>query len=276
MKDVDRSVPHLIGQALLSIVLGALAIIAFFPFVYMLLLSFTKSDSLRFKLSDIALNFDNYRDVFTRINFMTPLKNSVIVAIVTCLLNCVLCAMAAYGLEKKRFTGSKTVFAIYLATLAVPGQVTMIPVFLMMRDMGLMNTFVALILPSCDAFGVFLIKQFIGSVPDALLEAAEIDGAGEIYKFTQIVVPLIMPALVSLTVFTFISSWNNFLWPLVICTDSNMHTLTVALSLLKGRFETNYGLVMAGSTMTFIFPFLLYVFLQKQFVEGIALSGIKG
>ena len=276
MKDVDRSVPHLIGQALLSIVLGALAIIAFFPFVYMLLLSFTKSDSLRFKLSDIALNFDNYRDVFTRINFMTPLKNSVIVAIVTCLLNCVLCAMAAYGLEKKRFTGSKTVFAIYLATLAVPAQVTMIPVFLMMRDMGLMNTFVALILPSCDAFGVFLIKQFMGSVPDALLEAAEIDGAGEIYKFTQIVVPLIMPALVSLTVFTFISSWNNFLWPLVICTDSNMHTLTVALSLLKGRFETNYGLVMAGSTMTFIFPFLLYVFLQKQFVEGIALSGIKG
>ena len=276
MKDVDRSLPHLIGQALLSIVLGALAIIAFFPFVYMLLLSFTKSDSLRFKLSDIALNFDNYRDVFTRINFMTPLKNSVIVAIVTCLLNCVLCAMAAYGLEKKRFTGSKTVFAIYLATLAVPGQVTMIPVFLMMRNLGLMNTYVALILPACDAFGVFLIKQFMGSVPDALLEAAEIDGAGEIYKFTQIVVPLIMPALVSLTVFTFISSWNNFLWPLVICTDSNMHTLTVALSLLKGRFETNYGLVMAGSTMTFIFPFLLYVFLQKQFVEGIALSGIKG
>ena len=276
MKDVDRSVPHLIGQALLALLLGALAIIAFFPFVYMLLLSFTKSDSLRFKLSDIALNLDNYRDVFTRINFMTPLKNSVIVAIVTCLLNCVLCAMAAYGLEKKRFTGSKTVFAIYLATLAVPGQVTMIPVFLMMRDLGLMNTFVALILPSCDAFGVFLIKQFMGSVPDALLEAAEIDGAGEIYKFTQIVIPLITPALVSLTVFTFISSWNNFLWPLVICTDSNMHTLTVALSLLKGRFETNYGLVMAGSTMTFIFPFLLYVFLQKQFVEGIALSGIKG
>ena len=87
---------------------------------------------------------------------------------------------------------------------------------------------------------------------------------------------LIMPALISLTVFTFISSWNNFLWPLVICTDSTMHTLTVALSLLKGRFETNYGLVMAGSTMTFIVPFLLYVFLQKQFVEGIALSGIKG
>ena len=167
-------------------------------------------------------------------------------------------------------------FAIYLATLAVPGQVTMIPVFLMMRNLGLMNSYIALILPSCDAFGVFLIKQFMSSVPDALLEAAEIDGASEPYKFTQIVIPLIMPALVSLTVFTFISSWNSFLWPLVICTDSSMHTLTVALSLLKGRFETNYGIVMAGSTMTFLFPFILYVFLQKQFVEGIALSGIKG
>ena len=276
MKDVNRSVPHLIGVALLTVLLGVFAAIAFYPFLYMLLLSFTKSDSLRFKLSDIAFNLNNYRDVFERINFATPLKNSIVVAVATCLLNCILCAMAAYGLEKKRFTGSKAVFAIYLATLAVPGQVTMIPVFLMMRDFGLMNSYIALILPSCDAFGVFLIKQFMGSVPDALLEAAEIDGASEPYKFSQIVIPLIMPALISLTVFTFISSWNNFLWPLVICTDSNMHTLTVALSLLKGRFETNYGLVMAGSTMTFLFPFLLYIFLQKQFVEGIALSGIKG
>ena len=276
MKDVDRSIPHLMGRALLTLFLGILALIAFYPFVYMLLLSFTKSDTLRFKLSDIALNLNNYRDVFERISFANPLKNSIIVAVVTCLLNCILCAMAAYGLEKKRFTGSKLVFAIYLATLAVPGQVTMIPVFLMMRDLGLMNSYIALVLPSCDAFGVFLIKQFMSSVPDALLEAAEIDGASEPYKFSKIVIPLITPALISLTVFTFISSWNSFLWPLVICTDSNMHTLTVALSLLKGRFEVNYGLVMAGSTMTFFFPFLLYVFLQKQFVEGIALSGIKG
>ena len=276
MKDVDRSTPHLVGQGLLTALLAVMAALAFLPFLYMLLLSFTNSDSLYLRLKDIAFDLHNYRAVFDRINFAVPLKNSMIVAVVTCLLNCLLCAMAAYGIEKKRFAGSKAVFAIYLATLAVPGQVTMIPVFLMMRDLGLMNSYLALVLPACDAFGVFLIKQFMGSVPDALLEAADIDGAGEIYKFTRIVVPLIMPALVSLTVFTFITSWNNFLWPLVICTDSSMHTLTVALSLLKGRFETNYGLVMAGSTMTFLFPFVLYICLQKQFVEGIALSGIKG
>lgn len=276
MKDVDRSTPHLVGQGLLTALLAVMAALAFLPFLYMLLLSFTNSDSLYLRLKDIAFDLHNYRAVFDRINFAVPLKNSMIVAVVTCLLNCLLCAMAAYGIEKKRFAGSKAVFAVYLATLAVPGQVTMIPVFLMMRDLGLMNSYLALVLPACDAFGVFLIKQFMGSVPDALLEAADIDGAGEIYKFTRIVVPLVMPALVSLTVFTFITSWNNFLWPLVICTDSSMHTLTVALSLLKGRFETNYGLVMAGSTMTFLFPFVLYICLQKQFVEGIALSGIKG
>ncbi len=275
MNDVNRSTPHLIGQGALALLLAILAIIACYPFAYMLLLSFTNNDTLYLSLKDIVPDLHNYEAVFQRIDFANALKNSILVSIVTCALNCLLCAMAAYGLEKKRFTGSKAVFAIYLATLAVPGQVTMIPVFLMMKDMGLMNSYIALILPSCDAFGVFLIKQFMTSVPDTLLEAADIDGAGEIYKFSQITIPLITPALISLTVFTFISSWNSFLWPLVICTDSSMQTLTVALSLLKGRFETNYGLVMAGSTMTFLIPFLLYICLQKQFVEGIALSGTK-
>ena len=276
MRDVHKSLSHRIRMAFLAVFLGALALMACYPFVYMILLSFTSSSSLHFALSDVKADLVNYIDVFNRTKFLTPLTNSIIVAFLTCLINAVFCSMAAYGLEKKRFTGSKLVFAIYMATLAVPGQVTMIPVFLMMRNLGLMNTYFALILPSCDAFGVFLIKQFMSSVPDELIEAGQIDGAGEVYTFTKIVIPLIKPALVSLTVFTFISAWNNFLWPLVICTDSKMQTLTVALALLKGKFETNYGLVMAGSAMSFIFPFTLYVFLQKQFVEGIALSGVKG
>ena len=276
MNDVNKSMSHRASMIILGAFLGLLAILACFPFVYMLLLSFTNSTSLRFALSDVHLDFVNYKDVFEKTKFIFPLKNSVIVAFFTCLINALFCSMAAYGLEKKRFAGSKGVFALYMATLAVPGQVTMIPVFLMMRDMNLMNTYFALICPSVDAFGVFLIKQFMSSVPDELIEAGQIDGAGEIYTFTKIVIPLIKPALVSLTVFTFISAWNGFLWPLVICSDSKMQTLPVALSLLKGKFDTNYGLVMAGSTLTFIFPFLLYAFLQKQFVEGIALSGVKG
>lgn len=114
------------------------------------------------------------------------------------------------------------------------------------------------------------------TVPDELLEAAKVDGCPEYRIFVQIVIPLIKPVLISLVVFTFVTSWNDFLWPLVSTSNSDMYTLTVALSLLKTQYQTNYGLIMAGATVSFIFPFIMYVFLQKQFVEGIALSGIKG
>ena len=119
-------------------------------------------------------------------------------------------------------------------------------------------------------------RQFMQAVPNELIEAAEIDGSGEIRTFLTIVLPLTQPALITLTVFTFTGAWNNFLWPLIIMTRSNMYTLILSMSMLSGRNDTNYGLVMAGATLTFIFPFILYVFLQKQFVEGIALGGVKG
>lgn len=158
----------------------------------------------------------------------------------------------------------------------VPGQVTLIPVFLIIKQLGLMNTHLALMLPILNAFGVFLMRQFMMNVPDDLLEAARIDGCSENRLFLRIVIPLIKPVIISLTVFTFITSWNDFLWPLVTCTNQNMQTLTLAISALKGNYSTNYGLVMAGSVLAFLPPFVLYIFLQKQFVEGIALSGVKG
>lgn len=180
------------------------------------------------------------------------------------------------GLKEKKFPGREVIFRIYLLTLMIPGQVTMIPVFIMMNKAGLTNTYFALIVIILNAFGVFLIRQFMDSVPDELLEAAKVDGCPEYRIFIQIVIPLIKPVLISLVVFTFVTSWNDFLWPLVSTSDSSMYTLTVALSLLKTQYQTNYGLIMAGATVSFLFPFVMYVFLQKQFVEGIALSGIKG
>ena len=276
MNDVNKSMSHRVSMIILGAFLGLLAILACFPFVYMLLLSFTNSTSLRFALSDVHLDFVNYKDVFEKTKFIFPLKNSVIVAFFTCLINALFCSMAAYGLEKKRFAGSKGVFALYMATLAVPGQVTMIPVFIMMNKAGLTNTYFALIVVILNAFGVFLIRQFMDTVPDELLEAAKVDGCPEYRIFIQIVIPLIKPVLISLVVFTFVTSWNDFLWPLVSTSNSDMYTLTVALSLLKTQYQTNYGLIMAGATVSFLFPFIMYVFLQKQFVEGIALSGIKG
>ena len=158
----------------------------------------------------------------------------------------------------------------------IPSQVILVPMTVIIRTLHIANTYSALFLPLVNAFGVFLIKQFLENLPNDLLEAARIDGCGELNIYLQIIVPLIKPALVSLTVFTFITSWNSFIWPLISITNQNKNTLTLALSSLQGSYTTNYGLVMAGATLTFLPPFVLYLILQKQFVEGIALSGIKG
>ena len=221
-------------------------------------------------------DFSNFTYVFTKSGFLRSLLNSLIVVACACFFNCLIASMAAYGFEKKNFPGKEIVFRIYLITLMIPGQVTMIPVFIIMNKLNLLNTYFALIVLIINAFGVFLIRQFMSSVPDELLEAAKVDGCPEYRIFFRIVIPLIKPVLISLVVFTFVTAWNDFMWPLISTTDSNMYTLTVALSLLKTQYQTNYGLILAGATVSFIFPFILYAILQKQFVEGIVLSGIKG
>lgn len=260
----------------IGFVLLLLALLALTPFVYMVAISLTQKSSLNLDFSGEVFDLSNYVRVFKNLNIARNFLNSVIVTGGACILNCVISSMAAYGFAKKRWPGRDKVFSVYLATLMVPAQVTLIPVFIIIRQLGLINTHVALMLPILNAFGVFLMRQFMRNVPDELLEAARIDGCGEVRLFLSIVLPLIKPVIISLTVFTFITSWNDFLWPLVTCTDQNMQTLTLAISALKGNYNTNYGLVMAGSVIAFLPPFILYVFLQKQFVEGIALSGVKG
>lgn len=266
------SVLGILGILLLTL----FTILCIFPFIYMVLLSLTQSKTLNIHLSDIKLDFVNYIYVLTKSSFINALKNSLIVVVFACILNCIMCSMAAYGFEKKKFAGKEILFSIYIATLMVPGQVTLIPLFIMMKNAGMLNNYITLMIPILNAFGVFLVRQFMSGVPDELLEAAKVDGCQEWRIFLQIVIPLIKPVLISLTVFTFVTSWNDFLWPLVATTRSEMSTLTVALSLLKTNYSANYGLVMAGASISFAFPFLLYAFLQRQFVEGIALSGIKG
>lgn len=260
----------------LGIILLACALFSLAPFIYMALVSFTQKTTLDLNFNFAEFDLTNYDRVFRNFNLWVNLGNSFIVTGCACVLNCIISAMAAYAFAKKRFPMRDKLFAVYLATLMIPGQVTLIPVFTIIKNLGMMNTYPALFLPIINAFGVFLIRQFMVNVPDELLEAARIDGCGENRIFISIVIPLIKPVLISLTIFTFITSWNDFLWPLVIATKPAMQTLTLAISALKGSYSTNYGLVMAGSTLAFLPPFLLYIFLQKQFVEGIALSGIKG
>lgn len=267
------SLPSVLGLILTCL----FAMLCIAPFIYMVIMSFTQSTTLALHLEDVDFtDFSNYIYVFTKSGFLRSLFNSVVVVGCACFFNCLIASMAAYGFEKKNFPGKELLFRIYLITLMIPAQVTMIPVFIIMNKMNLLNTYFALIVLIINAFGVFLIRQFMGSVPNELLEAAKVDGCPEYRIFLQIVIPLIKPVLVSLVVFTFVTSWNDFLWPLISTTNSDMYTLTVALSLLKTQYQTNYGLILAGATVSFIFPFVLYAILQKQFVEGIALSGIKG
>lgn len=264
--------------SVLGLVLTVLfAVICIAPFIYMVLMSFTQSTTAMLNLKEIDFSdFSNYQYVFRNNGFFRSLINSVIVTGCSCFFNCVIASMAAYGFEKKEFPGKEKLYQLYLATMMIPGQVTMIPIFLIMKNMHLLNTYFALIVLILNAFGVILIRQFMKGVPDDLLEAAQVDGCPEFRIYLQVVLPLIRPVLVSLVIFTFVTSWNDFMWPLISTSKSSMYTLTVALSLLKTQYATNYGLLMAGSAVSFVFPFILYIFLQKQFVEGIALSGIKG
>jgi multiple sugar transport system permease protein len=263
-------------QLLLLLVLVFMAVLAFAPFVFMFFTSLTSKRFLSFSFDPSSFSLKNYPTIFNNLNIGRNMLNSIIVTVSACFLNCLFGSMAAYGFAKKRFRFREALFMLYLATIMLPVQVKLIPVFTIIRYTGLMNTYPALFLPAVDAFGVFLIRQFMFGVPDELLEAANIDGCRERRKFFTIVVPLIKPVLISLTIFTFINCWNDFLWPLVVVTKPQMQPLTLALSALRGNYATNYGLVMAGATIAFLPSFFLFLVLQKQFVEGITLSGIKG
>lgn len=254
-----------------------MAILCILPLIYMVLMSFTESSTTTLHLKDVKLfDFYNYNYALTKRGFLSGFKNSVIVTAGSCILVDLVSAMAAYGFEKKPFPGKEKLFQLYLATMMIPGQVVLISMFVMVNRAGMSNTYSAIILPMVGAFGIFLMRQFMEAVPNELLEAAEIDGSPEARTFFTIVLPLVQPALITLTVFTFTGSWNNFLWPLIITNKSERYILTLSMATLSGRNDTNYGLVMAGATLTFLFPFILYLFLQKQFVEGIALGGVKG
>ena len=264
-------------SAVINLFFLFLVILALMPFLYMLFTSLRQVYSLidfNFTLQDF--NLKNYGAVFSSFPFALYFFNSILIVFLACALNLLVASLAGYGFAKKKFKGRNAIFFFFLATMMIPGQVTIIPVFVMFNAVHLLNSYAALVLPTVGAFGVFLMKQFMESLPDELIEAARIDGCGEVRTFCSIVVPLIKPVIISLTIFTFISVWNDFIWPLVVVSSDSMTTLTLGLSTLSGLYRTNYGLVMAGATLTFMIPFLLYIFLQRHFIEGIALSGIKG
>jgi len=221
-------------------------------------------------------SLDAYRTLLDAMPFGRILLNSLWIGAVATLLQVLTSAMAAYAFDRLDFPGKNVLFVVYLSTLMVPFQVLVVPLFIEMKTFGLMDTYAALVLPSiASAFGVFLLRQAVSVVPRELDEAAFIDGAGHIRVFFQIVLPLIRPALATFAVFAFMSSWNSFLWPLVVIRSPELMTLPVGLANLHGRFTTQWDVVMAGSVVSVVPIALLYLVAQRQVIASVATSGLK-
>lgn len=266
------------GATYTALVVGLL--LTLMPFIWMLLGSFkTQGELLQRPITWWPENptLENYEKWLSQLNYGQFFMNSIVVAVAVVLGNIIFCSMVGYALAKMRFPGKKVLFALVMLTLMVPGVVTLVPMFVLVSNMGLVNTYPALILPFlAGPLGVFLMRQFILGIPDALIEAARIDGAGEFRIFFRIVLPQCGPPLATLSILTFLGSWNNFLWPLVVAQTENMYTLPVALSLYSvGSNGTYYGLLMAGSVLVVTPILILFLFLQRYFVQGIAMTGIK-
>jgi multiple sugar transport system permease protein len=222
---------------------------------------------------------DNFRELLDRMDVGQALFNSLLVAVFVTVCNLLFCSMLGYALAKLNFAGKRPIFGIVLGALMVPGNLMLLPMFVMMSAMGLIDSYAALILPfAAGAFGVFLMRQFIQAVPDELLEAARMDGAREWYIFWRIVLPLVKPALATLSIFVFLGSWNNFLWPLVATNDPGKYTLPVALATFATdptQADGSNGVLMAGAFLVVLPVLLVFVLLQRFFTQGIATAGLK-
>lgn len=264
----------------LYVVLTLLLILVITPFVWMVLGSFkTQTELLQSPPTWLpeVWTLDNYQRLFDRLAFSRYFTNSTIVAIVVTVGNLLFSSMLGYALAHLRYPGKNVIFGAVLGTLMVPGLVLFIPQFVLIVNMGLANTLPALILPFLvQPFGVFLMRQFFLGLPGELKEAGRIDGVGEVGIFFRIYMPLAVPAFATLGILTFLGSWNNFLWPLVVATTERTYTLPVALALVStGQNQTDYGLLMAGATIVVTPILLIFLLFQRLFIEGIATTGIK-
>jgi multiple sugar transport system permease protein len=275
-------VPRRRGGSLLVYVLltiGLLFLIG--PFLWMITSSVKTSAELHHvppTWFPQSFTLDNYATIFTKLNFPQYFINSVIVAAVVVGANLLFCSMIGYALAKLRFPGKGAMFLLVLATLMVPQTVYLVPLFVLMSDLNLVNSLPGIFLPfAAQAFGVFLMRQFIQGIPDELLEAARIDGAGEFGIFWKVVLPLLGAPLATLGILIFLGSWNNFLWPLIIATSDQTYTLPVAVGVFSiGQNAIDYGLLMAGSVVLIAPVLTLFLLLQRFVQQGIATTGLKG
>ena len=269
---------RLIGFVILHVVIIVGALVMFFPFLWTIITSITPGANLT---STPALIPDNpsleaYARLFSERPFGRVVLNSLLLAAITTVVQLVTSSTAAYAFSRLPFRGQGAVFAVYLATMMIPLQVLIVPLFVELKTFGLLNSYVGAVLPTlASAFGIFLLRQAVNQVPRDLDEAATLDGAGHFRIFFQVILPNIRPALATLTVFSFMSSWNSFLWPLVVLRTPELQTLPIALAGLQGQYVSDWDVIMAGSVVSVIPMLALYIFAQKYVIQGVASSGIK-
>jgi len=285
---------RLLKPTFLHLVLAAGALTTIVPFLWMISTSLKPEPEI-FRFPPVwipsACQWDNYAKAMTAAPFGRYFLNTVIYAVGITASNLLFCSMAAYAFARLRFPGRNLLFILVLGTMMIPAQVTMVPVFIMLKrwpllggnDLlgagghGLLNTYTGLILPGAvGAFGIFLLRQFFMTLPRELEDAARIDGCSEAGIYWRIILPLSKPAMATLGIFTFTAAWNEFLWPLLIMSKDSMKTLQVGLQVFQTQYTTTWDLLMAGTVVVTLPVLIIFLFGQRYFTRGIALSGMKG
>lgn len=263
------------------VILSVGAVIMVVPFIWTILSSL-KTMGQTFSVPPTIwpdpVIWENYPESLQALPFGRAYFNSLYIAVVVVVIQLLTASMAGYAFAKLKFQGHSILFILFLATMMVPSQVTMIPLFIIMKNLGLLGTHMSLILPAAlfNAFGVFLMRQFIASLPGDLEEAATIDGASVPQIFFRVILPLVKPSLAAFGIFVFLGQWNNFLYPLIFLNKTETFTVPLMLNFFKGTYATDYPLLMAGTVISIVPVLIVYLFFQKQIIQGIAITGMKG
>ena len=280
MTDDTTSTIQLAGSAIKYVVLAVGAVIMVFPFIWMIIASLMTAGEIQLRPPvwfPAVPQFNNYTELPEKVPLLRLYFNSIFTSGIIVFGVLLSSSLAGFAFAKYRFPGRDFLFYLILATMMIPFFVTLIPVFFIVRQLGWYDTYQGLVVPGLtSAYGIFLMRQFMITLPDELIDAARIDGASELRIFMRIIVPLVKPALATLGTFTFIASWNNFLWPLLVLSNRELFTLPLGINTMKSLYSDNTNLLMAGTAVSVIPMLIVFIFLQRYFIQGIALTGLKG
>ena len=276
----ENPIQSITGSTLKYLALAIGAVVMVFPFIWMINASLMTAGEIQLRPPvwvPAEPQFNNYTELTESLPIARLYFNSIFTSSIIVFGVLFTSSLAGYAFAKYRFPGREFLFYLILATMMIPFFVTLIPVFFIVRQLGWIDTYQGLVVPGLtSAYGIFLMRQFMMTIPDDLIDAARMDGAAEFTIFRRIVVPLVKPALATLGTFTFIAAWNNFLWPLLVINSRDLQTLPLGINSLRSLYSDNTNLLMAGTAVSVIPMLILFIFLQRYFIRGIALTGLKG